>query len=171
MKEESWAREGDGRTETHDVHPFRIPSLTHASFSLLSLSGKTQPGYTMRLCAAPHHRVQARADGEGGRGRALESMEGGWRCRRLSGGLCLELVAMGRRGVPVRQIRVPFRSKMSGFVRSLGFGGGGRAGGRRLGNKASSSLLEFSGPSGARGEIHVCRTTTKRVDWRKRVRN
>ena len=31
--------------------------------------------------------------------------------------------------------------------------------------------MEFSGPSGARGEIHVCRTTTKRVDWRKRVRN
>ena len=31
-------------------------------------------------------------------------------------------------------------------------------------------LLEFSGPSGARGEMHVCRTTTKRVDWRKRVR-
>ena len=27
------------------------------------------------------------------------------------------------------------------------------------------------GPSSARGEIHVCRTTTKRVDWRKRVRN
>ena len=153
MKEESWAREGDGRTETHDVHPvsspfhpFRIPSLAHASFSFLSLSGKTHPGYTVRLCAAPHNRVQARADGEGGRGRAPESMEGGWRCRRLSGGLCLELVAMGGRGVPVRQMRVPFRSKMSGFVRSLGFGGGERAGGRRLGNKASSSPCPTADP-------------------------
>ena len=78
---------------------------------------------------------------------------------------------IGRDGSAWGAREVPFKSKMSGFVRSLGFGGGERAGGRRLGNKASSSLLEFSGPSGARGEIHVCRTTTKRVDWRKHVRN
>ena len=39
------------------------------------------------------------------------------------------------------------------------------------GGGGGSPMLEFSGPSGARGEIHVCRTTTKRVDWRKRVRN
>ena len=32
-------------------------------------------------------------------------------------------------------------------------------------------MLEFSGLSGVRGEIHVCRTTTKRVDWCKHVRN
>ena len=37
--------------------------------------------------------------------------------------------------------------------------------------RSLTALLEFSGPSGARREIHVCRTTTKRVVWRKRVRN
>ena len=43
--------------------------------------------------------------------------------------------------------------------------------GYHLNAMTMTHLLEFSGPSGARGEIHVCRTTTKRVDWRKRVRN
>ena len=43
--------------------------------------------------------------------------------------------------------------------------------GSKIPKQSPDLLLEFSGPSGARGEIHVCRTTTKRVDWRKRVRN
>ena len=37
--------------------------------------------------------------------------------------------------------------------------------------RADVFVLEFSGPSCTRGEIQVCRTTTKQVDWHKHMRN
>ena len=144
-------RVGDRGTETHYVHP--DPSPFHPFHILSSPTPPTPLSQCKNApqlhCAFVHystpllsrHMQTARVE-EVDLQRAWRTAvgQGGNRCHHLSVGLCLELVVMGGCGVPVRQMRVLFRSEMSSLwvlVRVQGWQEGMRVGGWRLGMRQS----------------------------------